>query len=218
MSTEEIIKGSDYSITGLGLLRHYELYLVSLVSIKMVADSLSGKIDEEKLPEIFLANLKNELSTNHIWNSLNYDNRIQSSFIYNRAKLLAEEVDFKINREEYISTSSNKTITFIREYGSSAVNSIRPLADTVIAEEDEEPVHYIKIQVKNDGAIWLFDMKGDNISYNDVDVIVIGIPPALENTESSTALTSFFKFLSVYMARDMVSEKRKREQEKLKSL
>lgn len=218
MSTEEITKGSDYSITGLGLLRHYELYLVSLVSIKMVADSLSGKIDEEKLPEIFLANLKNELSTNHIWNSLNYDNRIQSSFIYNRAKLLAEEVDFKINREEYISTSSNKTITFIREYGSSAVNSIRPLADTVIAEEDEEPVHYIKIQVKNDGAIWLFDMKGDNISYNDVDVIVIGIPPALENTESSTALTSFFKFLSVYMARDMVSEKRKREQEKLKSL
>lgn len=218
MSTEEIIKGSDYSITGLGLLRHYELYLVSLVSIKMVADSLSGKIDEEKLPEIFLANLKNELSTNHIWNSLNYDNRIQSSFIYNRAKLLAEEVDFKINREEYISTSSNKTITFIREYGSSAVNSIRPLADTVIAEEDEKPVHYIKIQVKNDGAIWLFDIKGDNISYNDVDVIVIGIPPALENTESSTALTSFFKFLSVYMARDMVSEKRKREQEKLKSL
>lgn len=218
MSTEEIIKGSDYSITGLGLLRHYELYLVSLVSIKMVADSLSGKIDEEKLPEIFLANLKNELSTNHIWNSLNYDNRIQSDFIYNRAKLLAEEVDFKINREEYISTSSNKTITFIREYGSLAVNSIRPLADTVIAEEDEEPVHYIKIQVKNDGAIWLFDMKGDNISYNDVDVIVIGIPPALENTESSTALTSFFKFLSVYMARDMVSEKRKREQEKLKSL
>lgn len=199
--------GLDHSISGLGLIKYYEAYLVSVVSNKMISDSLRGRGSEEDLASTFTNLIAKEMLENRLWRNLKLTIQ-EESLIRERSETLSKEVACLIEKLDYKNTSQNKTIAFIREFGEYLVNSVRVLTNSIVQDDEGNETHHIMIQVKNDGGMWIFDMIGDSINYKDVTVYINGVESPTLKDETTLAITSFFKFLAVYKGRDLVLQRK----------
>lgn len=199
----------DNSTSGLGKVKFYESLIISIASNRLVADSLKGKIKEDcdLKPTLFLAIKEEVLDKNIVSGLLDSD---EFSLVISRIDYMASQAEETVRDEDFKDSSSNKMVSFVRILGETMLNSLKVLTNSHLSEDEDadesEKVHHIKIQAKNDGYIWLFDMVGKEVDYESTTTYVNGILEPVMN-RNATIITAFLKFLAVYKAKEITKKK-----------